>query len=52
MKSYLHAVIAFAVLKAACGSPIVAQEVPAGANAAPIPITSHDRVYHADRSRL
>jgi YVTN family beta-propeller protein len=50
MKSCLHAVIAFAVLKAACGSPIVAQEVPAGANAAPIPITSHDRAYHADQS--
>ena len=26
-----------------------AQEPPAGANAPPIPITSHDRVYHADQ---
>src|ERR1700739_4779070 len=26
-----------------------AQEVPAGANLPPIPITSHDRVYHADQ---
>src|SRR6201981_1947316 len=50
MKSCLHAVIAFAVLKAACGSPVVAQEVPAGANAPQIPITSHDRVYHADQT--
>ena len=50
MKSCLHALIAFAVLEAACGSPVFAQEVPAGANAAPIPITSHDRVYHADQS--
>ena len=50
MKSCLHIVIAFAVLEAACGSPVFAQEVPAGANAAPIPITSHDRVYHADQA--
>src|ERR1700746_1127017 len=50
MKSCLHAVIAFAVLKAACGSPVVPQEVPAGANRPPIPITSHDRVYHADQT--
>src|ERR1700739_3578054 len=50
MKSYLHTVIALAVLEAACGSPVFAQEVPAGANAAPIPITSHDRVYHADQA--
>ena len=27
-----------------------AQEVPAGANYPPIPITSHDRVYHADQA--
>jgi YVTN family beta-propeller protein len=27
-----------------------AQEVPAGANLPPIPITTHDRVYHADQS--
>src|ERR1700739_2387131 len=27
-----------------------AQEVPAGANLPPIPITSHDRVYHADQT--
>jgi DNA-binding beta-propeller fold protein YncE len=27
----------------------MAQEVPAGANLPPIPITSHDRVYHADQ---
>src|ERR1700756_4005609 len=50
MKSCLHAIIVCAVLKSAWGSPLVAQEVPAGANLPPIPITSHDRVYHADQS--
>src|ERR1700733_10063387 len=50
MKSCFHAVIAMAVLKGALGNPVLAQEVPAGANLPPIPITSHDRVYHADQS--
>src|ERR1700741_4409760 len=50
MKSCLHAIIVCVVLKAAWGNPLVAQEVPAGANLPPIPITSHDRVYHADQA--
>ena len=50
MKSCVHAIIVCAVLKAASGNPLVAQEVPAGANLPPIPITSHDRVYHADQA--
>ena len=50
MRSCLHAAIAVAVLKLAWGSPVFAQEVPAGADAPPIPITSHDRVYSADQA--
>jgi hypothetical protein len=41
--------IACAIVCATCVRNSQAQEVPAGANAAPIPITSHDRVYHADQ---
>jgi YVTN family beta-propeller protein len=41
--------IACAVACATCVRNSRAQEVPAGANAPPIPITSHDRVYHADQ---
>src|ERR1700740_2069879 len=49
MKSCLHALIACAVLNGTWGISVVAQGVPAGANLPPIPITSHDRVYHADQ---
>src|ERR1700726_3518775 len=41
--------VACVVACVTCVSNIPAQEVPAGANLPPIPITSHDRVYHADQ---
>ncbi len=49
MKHRLYIAIACAVACATCLENSQAQEVPAGANAPPIPITSHDRVYHADQ---
>src|SRR6201993_4543472 len=49
MKYRLRIAIACAVACATSVRNSQAQEVPAGANAAPIPITSHDRVYHADQ---
>src|ERR1700747_3119835 len=49
MKARLCIAIACAVACVKCGRKSQAQEVPAGANAPPIPITSHDRVYHADQ---
>src|SRR5579864_9267378 len=42
--------IACVVVCVTCVSNSRAQEVPAGANLPPIPITSHDRVYHADQT--
>jgi DNA-binding beta-propeller fold protein YncE len=42
--------IACVVACVTCVSSSQAQEVPAGANLPPIPITTHDRVYHADQS--
>src|SRR6201993_1218284 len=42
--------IACVVASITCVSISPAQEVPAGANLPPIPITSHDRVYHADQT--
>jgi YVTN family beta-propeller protein len=49
MKSRLCIAIACAVACVTCVRNSQAQEVPAGANLPPIPITSHDRVYHADQ---
>jgi DNA-binding beta-propeller fold protein YncE len=49
MKYRLYIAIACAVACATCVRNSKAQEVPADANAPPIPITSHDRVYHADQ---
>jgi DNA-binding beta-propeller fold protein YncE len=49
MKYRLCIAIACAAACATCVRNSQAQEVPAGANAPPIPITSHDRVYHADQ---
>src|ERR1700756_2454676 len=42
--------IACVVACVTCVSNSQAQEVPAGANLPPIPITSRDRVYHADQT--
>jgi YVTN family beta-propeller protein len=42
--------VACVVACVTCVSNSPAQEVPAGANLPPIPITSHDRVYHADQT--
>jgi DNA-binding beta-propeller fold protein YncE len=50
MRSRLCMAIACAVACMTCVKNSPAQEVPAGANAPPIPITSHDRVYHADQT--
>jgi DNA-binding beta-propeller fold protein YncE len=51
MKSRLCSIaIACAVACVTCVRNSQAQEVPAGANLPPIPITSHDRVYHADQT--
>jgi YVTN family beta-propeller protein len=49
MKPRLCIAIACAVACVTCVRNSQAQEVPAGANLPPIPITSHDRVYHADQ---
>jgi YVTN family beta-propeller protein len=49
MKPRLCIAIACAAACVTCVRNSQAQEVPAGANAPPIPITSHDRVYHADQ---
>jgi YVTN family beta-propeller protein len=50
MKPRLCIAIACAVACVTCVRNSQAQEVPAGANAPPIPITSQDRVYHADQT--
>lgn len=50
MKSRLCIAIACAVACVTSVRNSRAQEPPAGANAPPIPITSHDRVCHADES--
>ena len=51
MKSRLCSIaIACAVACVTCVRNSQAGEVPFGANAPQIPITSHDRVYHADQS--
>ena len=50
MKSRLCIAIACAVVCVTCVRNSQAQEPPAGANLPPIPITSHDRVYHADQT--
>ena len=50
MKPPLWIAIGCAVACMTCMRNSPAQEVPAGANAPPIPITSHDRVYHADQT--
>ena len=49
MKRRLCIAIACAVACVTCVRNSQAQEPPAGANLPPIPITSHDRVYHADQ---
>ena len=49
MKPPLHCTLALVIASLACARNGMAQEVPAGANLPPIPITSHDRVYHADQ---
>lgn len=49
MKHRLCIAIACALACVTCVRNSQAQEVPAGANLPPIPITSHDRVYHADQ---
>jgi DNA-binding beta-propeller fold protein YncE len=50
MKPRLHCTLALVIASLACARNGMAQEVPAGANLPPIPITSHDRVYHADQT--
>ena len=50
MKSRLQTVSALAIAVLIYVGSSQAQEVPAAADAPPIPITSHDRVYHADQT--
>jgi DNA-binding beta-propeller fold protein YncE len=50
MKPRLWIAMAGAVACVICVGNSQAQEVPAGANYPPIPITSQDRVYHADQT--
>ncbi len=50
MKPRLGIAIACAVACVTCVRNSQAGEVPFGANAPQIPITSHDRVYHADQT--
>jgi hypothetical protein len=46
----LYIAIASAVLFLQLANPSFAQQVPYGTNQPNIPISSHDRVYHADQS--
>jgi YVTN family beta-propeller protein len=50
MNPRLCIAIACAVACVTCVRNSQAQEPPAGSNLPPIPITSHDRVYHADQT--